>query len=86
MVKRLHAPIATTYILWATVKTKLPTNIVLERCTLAGDYRAERFPTCGCKTCWTVWMAKAQMPREEFLTFLLDTSLAWNKFAESAHQ
>ncbi len=63
---------------------KFPGTVVLERCAQAGDYMAERFPTCGCRTCWTLWIAKAQLTPGEFGTFMLDTSLAWNKFAKSA--
>ncbi len=63
---------------------KPPVNVVLERCAQAGDYVGEAFPCCGCKTCWHIWIVKSQIPREEFLEFLVDTSIAWNKFAKSA--
>ena len=61
----------------------VPQTIILDRCSQAGNYRGDLFPTCGCHTCWDIWHAKASMTPEDFGVFLLDVDLAWTKFAAS---
>jgi hypothetical protein len=43
-----------------------PQTIVLDICEHAADYRAERYPTCGCRTCWDIWYLKARVTKTRF--------------------
>lgn len=43
-----------------------PTTLTLGRCSQSGNYRAERYPTCGCRLCWKTWIAKATLKPDEF--------------------
>ena len=62
---------------------KYPGTIVRNKCAYAERYTGQRYPTCGCKTCWTIWDAKATMTQEDFEQFLTDTVMAWDAFAAS---
>ena len=63
-----------------------PITLTLERCSHSGNYRAERFPTCGCKQCWNIWMAKATLKPDEFEAGLAVGNEFWNDFATFFHQ
>ena len=43
-----------------------PITLTLGRCSQSGNYRAERYPTCGCRLCWKTWIAKATLKPDEF--------------------
>ena len=62
-----------------------PHTIVLERCRRADTYRAEQFPTCGCKHCWRIWYAKGALTPEEFEAGMAVGNEFWFDFAVSYH-
>ena len=62
-----------------------PGTITLERCTYADKFKGDRFPTCGCKQCWNIWMAKSRLKESEFEAGLAIGTEFWNDFAEFFH-
>ena len=64
---------------------KYPGTITLERCTRASHYRGRTFPTCGCKSCWNIWMAKSTLKPDEFEAGLAVGTEFWNDFADFFH-